>query len=452
MAVISVQPYWELMFDAEGDMAPGEREALVRGVAEKGVTDLVVFAHGWNNTRSMATGLYERFFAPFPAVLADSPAPSATGGPVRLGYGGVIWPSMRFTDEPIPDFPSERPPAAAAGPLLDTGTLAGLAAVFPGSEAVLDRLAELLERRPADPARLAEFATLTRGLVARGRGDRGTGSGADPHVHDLDPGAGEPDEPAMFTGSPERVCARFADVLALAGLARSELSGALERLWGGALEMLRQAAYWEMKRRAGTVGEAGLGRLLGHVADTCAGLRIHLVGHSFGGRLVAFALRGLPERARCVCSVTLLQGAFSHYAFAPGLPFAPAHGGALKELQHRVDGPVVCCHSSHDQALGLLYPLASRVSGDMDSLLGLDPLGIGDPRWGAMGHDGVQAVSGTAALVLDRALTGPLPAGGCVNVDVSAVVRRGGPPTGAHSDICHRELARLVLLAGRLVR
>ncbi|MDT0451254.1 serine-threonine protein kinase [Streptomyces hesseae] len=452
MATIGVQPYWELMFDAEGDMAPGERDALVRGVTEKEITDLVVFAHGWNNTRSMATGLYDRFFAPFPTVLADAPVHSATGGPVRLGYGGVIWPSMRFTDEPIPDFPSERPPAAAAGPLLDPGTLAGLAVVFPGGEAVLDRLAELLERRPADPARLAEFAALTRGLVARGRGGRAAGSAADPYVHDLDPGAGEPEEPTMFSGSPERVCARFADALALAGLARSELSGALERLWGGALEMLRQGTYWEMKRRAGTVGEAGLGRLLGELAGASPGLRIHLAGHSFGGRLVAFALRGLPERARCVRSVTLLQGAFSHYAFAPRLPFAPGLAGALKELQHRVDGPVVCCHSSHDQALGVLYPLASRITGDMDSLLGLDPLGLSDPRWGAMGHDGVQAVPGTAALALDRALTGPFPADGCVNVDASAVIRRGGPPSGAHSDICHRELARLVLLAGRLVR
>jgi hypothetical protein len=37
-----------------------------------------------------------------------------------------------------------------------------------------------------------------------------------------------------------------------------------------------------------------------------------------------------------------------------------------------------------------------------------------------------------------------------VNVDAAAVVRRGGPPAGAHSDILHEELARLVLAAGRI--
>jgi hypothetical protein len=37
-----------------------------------------------------------------------------------------------------------------------------------------------------------------------------------------------------------------------------------------------------------------------------------------------------------------------------------------------------------------------------------------------------------------------------VNIDVTAVVKRGGPPSGAHSDICHRELAQVVLAAGRI--
>ncbi|MYV68886.1 serine-threonine protein kinase, partial [Streptomyces sp. SID2131] len=75
---------------------------------------------------------------------------------------------------------------------------------------------------------------------------------------------------------------------------------------------------------------------------------------------VAHALRGLPAGARPVASVTLLQGAFSHYAFAARLPHAPEQSGALRDLQHRIRGPLVVCHSRHDTALGTLYPLASR--------------------------------------------------------------------------------------------
>jgi hypothetical protein len=82
-----------------------------------------------------------------------------------------------------------------------------------------------------------------------------------------------------------------------------------------------------------------------------------------------------------------------------------------------------------------------------------EDFGIGDllgVRWGAMGHDGVQAVDGTRSLTLADALNGGLPASGCVNVDACAVVCHGGAPSGAHSDIVHPELARVVLAAGRV--
>ncbi|WP_342669396.1 hypothetical protein [Streptomyces katrae] len=201
-----------------------------------------------------------------------------------------------------------------------------------------------------------------------------------------------------------------------------------------------------MKKRAGVVGEHGLGPLLTDLAGRRPALRFHLIGHSFGARVVSFSLRAVPAGARHVKSLTLLQGAFSHYAFSDRLPHSPGRGGVLGGLQGRVDGPVVACHSSHDSALGVFYPLASRMAGDSAGLVGFDD------RWGALGHDGVQAVPGTLRIALDRALDGGLPEAGCVSVDAGSVVRRGGPPSGAHSDICHEELARIVVGAGRMGR
>ncbi|XIE77928.1 hypothetical protein AB6O49_06315 [Streptomyces sp. SBR177] len=191
-----------------------------------------------------------------------------------------------------------------------------------------------------------------------------------------------------------------------------------------------------MKRRAGVVGERGLGPLLGELGRAAPGLRVHLVGHSFGARLVAHALRGLPSGARNVKSVTLLQGAFSHYAFAARLPHDRGHGGSLAGLQDRIDGPLVACHSHRDTALRVFYPLASRISRDDESLLG------DERRWWAIGYDGVQAVPGTAARTLAAVLADGLPGTGCVSVDTAAVVSE-------HSDICHAELARVVARAGR---
>ncbi|GGR40338.1 serine-threonine protein kinase [Streptomyces netropsis] len=432
MAGMCVEPYWELTFDADGDVHTGERDALVAGAGRERLTDLVIFAHGWNNDRSRATGLYRRFFAPFPALVDG--AVGADGDEVRVGYGGVIWPSMRFTDEPVPDFPERALATTATGPpVLDEATRQALTTVFPDGEETLTRLAELLEHRPEAPERLAEFTGLVRALVTADRAGAG-------FVQDLE---GE-SEPAVLAGDPEAVCEAFADALA-GGEAPEELfGGGWKKVWKGAHELLRQASYYTMKRRAGTVGERGLGPALGVLARSAPDLRIHLVGHSFGARLMAFGLRGLPDEAT-VSSLTLLQGAFSHYAFSSRLPFDTGRGGALKGAYRRVRGPVVCVHSRHDTALGVMYPLASRLARDADSVLGVD-----NTRWGAMGYDGIQSVDGSARLSLARALDGGLPAEGCASVDASVVVSRGGPPSGAHGDICHDELARLVLLAGRI--
>ncbi|WP_330350268.1 serine-threonine protein kinase [Streptomyces sp. NBC_00582] len=421
---MSVSPYWELTFDADGDADPRERDRLLAGVRKSGIHDLILFSHGWNNDRSGATRLYTHFFAPIPAL-----APPAA----RIGYAGVIWPSMRFCDEPIPDFPHTA--AAVWTPGLDDGTRHALLETFPGRATVVESIARLLEQRPPEESELEEFGRLVRELVdAVPQGPQA------PFAADTLAEGVPQDEPEMFTGSTAAACTAFAT--ALAGLDDDgEVRGfALPNPWDGAKELLRQATYYAMKRRAGTVGERGLGPLVGRLAKAAPGVRVHLVGHSFGGRLVSFALRGLPEGVRTVKSVTLLQGAFSHYAFAPQ--------GVLQGHQNRIDGPLVCCYSRFDQALGTMYPLASRMAGDARGLVG-EVLGA---TWGAMGHDGVQSVPGTRAYRLAEVLApGKLPAAGCVNVDAAEVVRRGGAPAGAHSDIVHPELARVVLAAGRII-
>ncbi|MFI2643533.1 serine-threonine protein kinase [Streptomyces sp. NPDC018610] len=431
---MSVAPYWELTFDADGDVDGPERDRLLAALARSGVRDLIVFAHGWNNDRSTATRLFSAFYAPLPRL-----APAA-----RIGYVGVVWPSMRFSDEPIPDFPRATAAASAPGPapVLEKDTRAALLATFPDRATVVDRLARTLDERPAGAEALEEFGRLAR-LLAEA-------APQEPFAADtLAPGAPQ-GGPGMFTRPAADVCAEFADAAARLRAPAGQESLSLPNPWEGAKELLRQAAYYAMKRRAGAVGERGLGPLLGRLAQAAPGIRVHLVGHSFGGRLVSFALRGLPAGVRAVKSVTLLQGAFSHYAFAPRLPDDPHEAGVLRGQEQRIDGPLVCCWSGFDSALGAFYPLASRLAGDDRSVLGLDVGALLGARWGALGHDGVRALPGTRACTLAAALSAPLPVSGCVNVDASAVVRRGGPPAGAHSDIVHPELARLVLAAGRV--
>jgi hypothetical protein len=115
-------------------------------------------------------------------------------------------------------------------------------------------------------------------------------------------------------------------------------------------------------------------------------------------------------------------------------------------MMNRVAGPLLACYSAHDLAVGVFYPIASMTANDDASDLA-SSLAF---RWGGMGHDGAQAVSATAATL--QAVRSPyaFASGQFTNIDASEVVRQGGPPSGAHSDIVHPELGWAMLTAAGL--
>jgi hypothetical protein len=432
---IAGRPHWEVGFDERGTPDQGEVAALLAELPGQDLTDLLVFSHGWNSDRRQARRLYQLWFQQVPGLLAQG------GSQARVGTLGVVWPSKRWADEPEPTGDLAGGGAAALGdaapaaPPTDAALVEDLKDVFAGDDQrrALDELARLLAERPEDPAALARFQTLM--------GELATTPAADPAGEDQG-------ETALLEDRPEEVFGRFADAVPRTGEGGAAgLGDAFGRLWNGAKEALRQLTYFEMKKRAGVVGKQGLGPLLGRVAQADPEVRIHLLGHSFGARLVSFALAGLPDPARApVKSLYLLQGAFSHFAFADALPMDRARGGALKGMATRVDGPLVASFSVHDTAVGKLYPLASLSSRD-------DSAGLEDQlfRWGGIGHDGAQAVEATVATLGPVGTAYPFQRGRFVNLDGNAVINRGGPPAGAHSDIFHPELVWAGLAAAGLV-
>jgi hypothetical protein len=426
--------HWELGFDERGRPDRGEVDTLLAEAPARGVTDLLLFSHGWNSDRRQARRLYRLWFEQVPGLLGRG-----GGGAARVGSVGVVWPSKRWADEPEPTAAGGGGAAGldTAAPAADDPTLVeDLKDTFPGEERgrVLDELARLLAERPEDTAALARFQTLMGELArepdaARAEEDQG--------------------ELALVEDDPEAVFGRFADAVpdAAAVGGAAGFGDPFGRLWKGAKEALRQLTYFEMKKRAGVVGRDGLGPVLGRLGDAAPDLRMHLLGHSFGARLVSFALAGLPDPgASPVGSLYLLQGAFSHFAFAGVLPTDPGRGGALKGMAARVRGPLVASFSVHDLAVGKLYPLASLSSRD-------DAAGVEDLlfRWGGIGYDGAQAVQATEAALGRVGAAYPFQPGRFVNLDAGAVVNRGGPPAGAHSDIFHPELVWAGLAAAGLV-
>jgi hypothetical protein len=99
---ITAQTPASLVFDKDGDVDKQTMDALIDAIRTTGVTDLVVFSHGWNNDEAAAKSLYERWFG----LLAAQLDPSR-----KVGYVGIRWPAQLWRDEPIPDFH----PSPAAG-------------------------------------------------------------------------------------------------------------------------------------------------------------------------------------------------------------------------------------------------------------------------------------------------------------------------------------------------
>jgi hypothetical protein len=208
-------------------------------------------------------------------------------------------------------------------------------------------------------------------------------------------------------------------------------------------------SYYEMKNRAGVVGRNGLGPLLHSVAGEGSALRVHLMGHSFGARLVSYSLTGLPSTAAGTASpiksLLLIQGAFSHFAFADPTPSRAVPKGSLASVRNRVDGPLLATFSSADRAVGWWYPNASMLAHqDSESLSDLAY------QWGGMGHDGFQQSPPGTTLKL-KGTTYPLSKDGIYLLDANHVIKKSlSTFSGAHTDIIHDEIAAAALAAASL--
>jgi hypothetical protein len=413
--------YYEVDFNADGtpNTATGSGDGgLPAAVAKGGITDLFVLSHGWNNGVDSARDLYQAMFT----LLADQLGTQLSSSAAV----GVIWPSLLFPD----DDPDNAPVVPSTGAQL----AAALTPAFPQQQQQLATMGQLLDQQPQDPAALNQFHQLATGLVTtKPQGVEDTG------------------EAALLTADTATAFGHAAAMAPHATTAAQGIGNPFAGLWSGAREVLRTMSYYEMKNRAGVVGQNGLGPLLATLSGPDGPPRIHLMGHSFGARLVSYTLAGLPANrtgsASPVKSLTLIQGAFSHFTFASSLMFGPSRAGGLAGDGSRVDGPLLATFSAADRAVGWWYPAASMLAGQ-DSESAADLVF----RWGAMGHDGYQQnPTPTALLLAPQGKPYEFRPGGFYSLDANAVICANQSAfSGAHSDIRHPEVLWAVVSAAGL--
>lgn len=441
MAAISGFPCFEIEFDKRGAVHdPAQRQALLDFVArgKDQVTDLLVLSHGWNNDMADARDLYRKLLARLRDGIDGGKVPGVAGR--KLAVCAVLWPSKKFTEKEL--IPSG---AASAGGIVSTQALQEEidrvkdAFDSPTAEADLEKARALVPKLEDSKAARDEFARLLRSVLSAP--------------------AAETDEetPAAFFALPgNEVLQRLSKPLPLApagpgggaagGVGGGGPTGAtggaaglgiLSGIKGGAMKLLNLTTYYQMKERAGLVGREGVNPILRQVRAKRPDLKLHLIGHSFGGRLVTAATLGADGATPVKPdTLTLLQAAFSHYGFSQG--YEPGKDGFFRQVvsEKRVAGPVLVTCTQNDLAVGKAYPIASQIAGQVASALG-----DADSRWGGIGANGAQKTPEVVAgklLAVGGAYA--FTAGKVYNLNADTFIK-------GHSDITRDEVAHAVLAA-----
>ncbi|WP_433202257.1 hypothetical protein ACQP00_32015 [Dactylosporangium sp. CS-047395] len=367
-------PYGVVPFDEHGNCTgPAARDEAVARAAE--ATDVFLFSHGWNNDWAAATGRYREFIARYgEARQTGWPAPDRPYRPLAIG---VFWPSTALVA------PWERAPDIAASVARDaqrSDELLALGAALAPADA--GRLYELLDRGRLTAAEAAEVAHLLAPALD-GPADelRAAGTSAE-DAEELVKAWGRMDNPAASSEAGEDI----PDDDEPEPGAAPAVAGGLG--WLDPRGIIRAATVLLMKDRAGRVGAAGVAPLLEALCRAPGNPRVHLIGHSYGAKVLLSALCTAPADTPPVDSVLLLQPAVSAWCFAGAghVPGSDGPGG-YHAAPERSREPIVTTFSRHDVPLTRLFHWAVRRASD----LGEVSIAAGPPsRYAALGGFGPQ--------------------------------------------------------------
>ena len=414
MDAISGIPYVQVRFDKHGNR---QNDVTV----PPGTTDLVVVSHGWNNDARQAQELYEKLFGNVAEVTRGDAAFSQR----KLAIVGVFWPSKRF-DELMTHLEGSGTETGGAKSLGASNreeaeqamrdAIERAARLFDPEDGAPDpddaeRQAKLrslqalvADLEDEDPEAQERFVNTLRQVLDHGPSTREQAGAEDSSDRLLEqapaivfenamqsaPAGGSGGAPGDARGTTTTDAGGRGDEAGQAAGIGKFVSKAANAV----TNLLNLTTYFEMKQRAGTVGKNGVARLLDDLDDQVE--RIHLVGHSFGGRVVtAAAASSTTDKLH---SMSLLQAAFSHNGFS-----GSARGFFRSVVADgRVKGPILVTHTKNDTAVGLAYPAASRLARDRAK-----GFGDADDEFGGIGSNGAQRLedgelSATATELLEK--------------------------------------------------
>jgi hypothetical protein len=398
-------------------------------------TDVLVIAHGWRNGKAQARSLFRELTTSIRVVQEQG----ATENHSRLAVVGLIWPSVRWADES--DIPAGGAAIAAEPGALEAHIEEGIDDLRASQE--LTRLAPDLDRQDAR----GEFVDTLRELVP-GVGGEDIDSppqsflSGDPletfqKATEFEHEDWEEDAPswggAAVSGPGGGPGNGYPAGAPPGGGGAMQFPGFQKSFSEGAHRLLNLTTYYRMRKRTTDVGSIGAASVLMRLGET--GARLHLAGHSMGARVISVAANGTGPS---VHSMTLLQGAFSHYGFAHNYDGKGANGLFRPVLtSSRLTGPVLVTHTTNDSVVKWPYRFASFLA----QQVGVGNALVKSGRYGAIGSSGALATpEATDKALLSIGSQYGFEPGLVYNLQADEFIR-------SHSDVRGRQAAYAILTA-----
>lgn len=397
-----------IRYDSDGHCVSPRTEALtIAEVTGNRFDRVIVFSHGWNNSYTDAKTRYQAWAR----EAANANRFSGDDSGQRVLILGVVWPSLSgASDEehgPViaadSDSATDRDevatdPIAGDPPLMDGGPpsiveVVSLAESLTPAET--DRLVALTRLEHLNDAQADELARLYEWLQT----DRHDRDPDDPQGLAADDASSDPDalrddsqvpppaddlfdetdgdSNAGFGGPSESTDREFPASDRADAIAELQAAGWGSSLWRGVTWpgrwLVRLASIRKMKDRAGKVGWYGVAVTIKRIRAAAPTVPIHLVGHSYGARvMLAASRRHMRDRRPSddgtvpanVNSLLLLQPAVNTFCFAQEHPGGRPGGfvGIAKDVRPGQPGAIeslVLTHSEHDFSLTSLFHRAA---------------------------------------------------------------------------------------------
>ncbi len=411
-------PYYIIPFDKRGLCdGPETRRHLLDSVKEGSYSDIFLFSHGWNNDWTVATKRYEEFIGGYMNMRQKHNLPMPAN--YRPLLVGIFWPSTALVfseDETGPQIAAADPALVDQGIAEERRAIRELADELPPVQA--QRFYELIQKASLNEAEALELAGVAKVFYRDNNEEMA-----------LQAPVTEEEIVTLWAAATPETEGELDDF----GIAGGATSGGPQAAGLGHLlkkldprNIVRTLTVYQMKDRAGTVGAQGVGPLLRELL-AAGKARLHLIGHSYGGKVVLSATSYGGDLPRKVESMLLLQPAVNHLCFAETVPDSDKPGGYRPALS-RVKKPILTTFSAHDFPLTKTFHLALRRQDDLGEA---KIAAAGDPpsKFAALGGFGPRKAGEQLVDIQDPGQAYQLGAGGRV------IGLRGTRTINGHGDI-----------------